>query len=198
MIYLSGHICKYRHERLGFMITPDMGNKVPDGVMVAADNACFNNPHAYTDERYEKFLQKMPLGRTLFATAPDVLGDHGLTVDRSIPMLRLIRSMGLKAAFVAQDGWDDWTTPWKEMDVIFIGGSTRFKFRDGRYAVQAAKRRGIWAHMGRVNSLDRLRAAVGIGCNSADGTYLKFGPDKNWPKLRRWLDHIDEQPGMAI
>jgi len=50
--------------------------------------------------------------------------------------------------------------------------------------------------MGRVNSLDRLRAAIGIGCKSADGTFLKFGPNINWPRLKRWLDHIIEQPEM--
>jgi hypothetical protein len=52
--------------------------------------------------------------------------------------------------------------------------------------------------MGRVHSLDRLRAAVGIGCDSADGTFLRFGPDTNWPRLKYWLDHLDEQQGMAV
>lgn len=198
MIYLSGCIVKERHERLGFMITPDMGNRIPHDAFVAADNACFNNPEAYTDARYEKLLHKMPRNRTLFATAPDVLGDHKATIERSIPMLRRIRFLGLKSAFVAQNGWSEDDTPWDELDAIFIGGSTDFKFRDGRDAVVAAKKHRKWCHMGRVNSLDRLRGAVGIGCDSADGTHLKFGPDKNWPKLKYWLDHITEQPGMAV
>lgn len=175
-----------------------MGNRIPENVFVAADNACFNNPSQYTDARYEALLHKMPPHRTLFASAPDVLGSHLATVDKSIPMLRRIRFLGLKSAFVAQDGWDEETTPWDEFDAIFVGGSTEFKFRGGREAVVAAKKRHKWTHMGRVNSLDRLRAAVGIGCDSSDGTYLKFGPDKNWPKLKYWLDHITEQPGMAV
>lgn len=180
------------------MITPDMGNAVPKDAWVAADNACFNNPKGYSQERYEKRLHGMPRNRTLFATAPDVLGDHKATVEQSIPMLRRIRFLGLKSAFVAQDGWEEDDTPWGEFDVLFVGGSTGFKFRGGRDAVAAAKRRGKWCHMGRVNSLDRLRAAVGIGCDSADGTFLKFGPDVNWPKLKRWLDTITDQPGLAV
>jgi hypothetical protein len=198
MIYLSGVITKYRHARLGFIMTPDQANKVPSDVLVAADNGCFTNPVGYSDARYLKYLKRMPHNRTLFATAPDVLGSHAATVERSVPMLRQIRAMGLKAAFVAQDGWSDDTTPWHELDVIFVGGSTDFKFRGGRAAVAAAKRRSKLAHMGRVNSLDRLRGAVGIGCDSADGTLLRFGPDANWPRIKWWLDHLDNQSEMAV
>ena len=198
MIYLSGVITKYRHARLGFIMTPDRGDKVPTDTLVAADNACFANPAGYSDTRYLKYLERMPRDRTLFATAPDVLGSHEATVERSIPMLRQIRAAGLKAAFVAQDGWSDDTTPWHELDALFVGGSTDFKFRGGRAAVAAAKRRGKLAHMGRVNSLDRLRGAVGIGCDSADGTLLRFGPEVNWPRIKWWLDHLDDQPEMTV
>jgi hypothetical protein len=171
---------------------------------VAADNACFNNPAAYSDVRYEKFLRRMPADRTIFATAPDVFGSHEKTIERSIPMLRQLRSLGFKAAFVAQDGWAEDITPWDEFDCLFIGGSTEFKFRGGRAAVAAAKKRGKWCHMGRVNSLQRFRAALAIGCelaigcDSADGTFLKFGPDVNWPRLKYWFDHISQNPGLAV
>ena len=198
MIYLSGAVTSLRHRNLGFLLTPDMGNAIPDDVPVAADNGCFTKPAGYTDERYAEHLRRFPHNRTLFATAPDVLGDHDATVERSTPILRLIRSLGLPAAFVAQDGWDNETTPWGELDCIFVGGSTEFKFRGGREAVAAAKRRGKWAHMGRVNSLERLRAAKSIGCDSADGTFLRFGPDVNGPRLTRWLDAMDAQPEMAL
>ena len=179
---------------LGFLLTPDMGNKVPEDCIVAGDNACFSNPEDYSDDRFLTFLEKMPRDRTLFAVAPDVLEDHVTTIERSIPMCREIRKLGFKAAFVAQDGFDD--APWDEFDCLFVGGSTGFKFRGGRHAVKAAKQHGKSTHMGRVNSLDRLRAAVGIGCDSADGTYLKFGPDTNAPKLLRWLETINEQHQM--
>jgi hypothetical protein len=180
------------------MMQPDMWNKTPDNAMLAVDNACFNNPSKYSDARYEAYLAKMPLDRTLFATAPDVLGNHAQTVERSVPMLKRLRELGFNAAFVAQDGWDEKTTPWQEFDVLFVGGSTEFKFRGGRDAVAEAKKRGKQAHMGRVNSLDRLRASIGIGCDSADGTCLRFGPDKNWPHLLYWLEHTTNQPEMAV
>jgi hypothetical protein len=181
------------------MMTPDMGNRIPnDDSQLAADNACFNNPEAYSNARYEKFLYRMPRQRTLFATAPDVLGNHKATVELSIPMLRRLRFLGFKSAFVAQDGWKEDSTPWDDMDSIFIGGSTAFKFRGGRAAVEAARKRGKWCHMGRVNSLQRFRAALAIGCDSADGTFLKFGPNTNWLILKYWFDHINENPGLAL
>lgn len=53
---------------------------------------------------------------------------------------------------------------------------------------QEAKRRGKPVHMGRVNSRRRLRYAASIGCDTADGTYLLFGPrGVNLPKLLSWV-----------
>ena len=43
----------------------------------------------------------------------------------------------------------------------------------------------------RVNSLKRLRYAASIGCHSADGTCLAFGPDRNLPRLLGWLTQVN-------
>lgn len=198
MIYLSGVLNDYMHPRYGFIITPRRRQPIPSIGPVAADNDCFNNPESYSDERYEAFLRTMPPERTLFATAADVLGDHAATVQRSKLPLRKIRAIGLKAAFVAQDGWNEKTTPWDEFDVLFVGGTTEFKFRAGRHAAIAAKRRGKAVHMGRVNSLRRLRAAFSIGCDTVDGTFLKFAPDKNWTRFCRWFDSLERQHEMRL
>jgi len=32
--------------------------------------------------------------------------------------------------------------------------------------------------------------------DSVDGTYLKHGPDVNWPKLNAWLDKVRDQTFM--
>jgi len=203
MIYLSGVIsgsaAKVKHPRFGYLITPDRGDKLPrTEVKVAADTGCFTNLAGYSDERYMRLLVDMPVGRTIFATAPDVLGDHLATARLAIPVLRLIRARGLPAAFIAQDGWEERSTPWDEFDVLFVGGSTGFKFRAGREAVRVAKWRGKRTHMGRVNSLRRLRAAASIGCDSVDGTFLRFAPDVNIPRLLAWLTQLDSQSEMVL
>lgn len=79
----------------------------------------------------------------------------------------------------------------------FIGGSDGWKLGPHARALTAeAKRRGKWVHMGRVNSLKRFRYAESIGCDSCDGTYLRFGPDKNLPKLLSWVGDLTDRPGL--
>jgi len=46
------------------------------------------------------------------------------------------------------------------------------------------------ADRSRVNSLRRLRHAAAIGCESADGTFLAYGPDRNLPTLLGWLQTV--------
>lgn len=54
---------------------------------------------------------------------------------------------------------------------MFIGGSTPYKLGDDAAAIVAeARRRGLPAHMGRVNGAPRMAYAATIGCTSVDGT----------------------------
>jgi hypothetical protein len=82
--------------------------------------------------------------------------------------------------------------PWGEFDVLFLGGTTAWKLGPAARDLTAqAVGRGVPVHMGRVNSRRRLHYAHTIGCSSADGTYLTFGPDTNLPKLLGWLADLD-------
>jgi hypothetical protein len=199
MIYLSGVIRKHlRHPMLGFMNTPQMKNKMPHNAPWGADNGRFSNPDAYTDDGYLGWLKEQPGKRCLFAVAPDVLGDHKATVELSLPLLPRLRNLGYQAAFVAQDGWSEHNTPWGEFDVLFIGGTTGFKLGRGACAIAAGQARGKWIHMGRVNSFSRLRVAAALGCNSVDGTFLKYAPDINEPRMLRWFDELNRQPLLRL
>lgn len=40
--------------------------------------------------------------------------------------------------------------------------------------VRQARNHGKWVHMGRVNSMARMERARSMGCNSADGTFIKY------------------------
>ena len=51
--------------------------------------------------------------------------------------------------------------------------------------------------MGRVNSRQRMAIAEWFGCDSVDGTYLTFGPDRNLPRLLSWADEMRRQPSLA-
>lgn len=191
MIYLSGAVGPWHHPDFGFMFTPQMGNILPANVLWAADNGRFAAPEKYTHRGYLEWLRSRPPCNCLFATAPDCLGNHVETVQLSTPLLPWLRAVGYSPAFVAQDGWDEATVPWALFDWLFIGGSTEFKLGLGLTAARQAQRRGKNVHMGRVNSYKRFCIAADAGCVSVDGTFLKFGPKKNWPRLCSWFTNYE-------
>lgn len=89
--------------------------------------------------------------------------------------------------------------PWGQLGALFVGGDTRWKTgHESGALVSEAKRRGLWAHVGRVNSERRLQVAASMGCDSADGTFLKYAPDHNWTRLVRWLDRHDRQHPFVL
>lgn len=174
---------------LGYIDTPLQGNRRPADVIWCADNGCFSS--RFNEEQWWRFLEMNASDTVLcaFATAPDVVGDAGATLERSAPWLPKIRALGYPAAFVGQDGIEELGIPWDDFDAFFIGGSTDWKLSDhARTLAGEARERGKWVHMGRVNSKKRWKLAESWGCDSADGTFLTFGPSVNLPKLLRWFE----------
>jgi len=198
MIYLTGHSSAIVREfawswPIGLMAQPTNGYaaQVGDWPVWAADNGCYAQGDRFSLDRYLTWLGRLvPYRDTcFFAPAPDVVGDMAATLARSLPVLPEIRAKGFKAALVAQDGAERLDLPWETFDALFIGGTTAWKESEAIVGlVREAKAQGKWAHMGRVNSQDRLKRATMLGCDSVDGTYLAFGPDTNLPKLLRWLN----------
>ena len=177
-----------RDGQLGFIDTPAQRNLRPEGVTWCADNGCFSDK--WDEGRWWRFLVKNAehADTCLFAVAPDVVGDAAATAAKSTPWIEKMRDLGYPVAWVAQDGQENLPLPWDRIDCLFIGGSTDWKLgAAARALVGEAKRRGKWAHMGRVNSKRRFDYARLIGCDSVDGTYLTFGPDQNLPKVLDWI-----------
>jgi hypothetical protein len=177
---------------LGFIDTPHQQNARPSGVVWCADNGCFSA--RFQERHWWSFLERHAhdTAQCMFATAPDVVGEAQATLDRSLPWMPKIRGLGYPAALVGQDGLENLTVPWDEFDAFFIGGSTEWKLGSAAADLAAeAKARGKWVHMGRVNSKKRYIYAESIGCDSADGTFLTFGPTVNLPRLMRWFDVPD-------
>lgn len=199
MIYLTGSIGKGIEPYLddgtvGMLHAPHMGNRRKPGWVWAADNGCFNEKTYVGDEKWFAWLTGQSPEGCLFATAPDVVGDHEATVARSLPWLERIRAAGYPAAFVMQDGATAQNVPWDAFDVAFIGGSTGWKLgREVLVLITECRIRGKPVHVGRVNSKKRFLRFAHLGCASADGTYLAFGPDTNLPKLLSWITEYTTQ-----
>jgi len=194
MIYLSGKKIQCT-DQIGVMLSFNAGKQGINGHNIfAADNGCFVQPDKYSDKGFINWLKKLDAKSCLFATAPDVVGDAEATRLRAYPMLKIIRELGFQASYVCQDGERPDLIDWEKMDSVFIGGSTEWKLSQAAGDIIAeGKRRSKWVHMGRVNSFKRLRLAAVLGCDSVDGTFLAFGPDKNKVKLNNWLKELNTQ-----
>lgn len=170
--------------QLGQMVTPDAGNRIVPGVRWALDNGCFSD--RWTPDRWVATLDRhRHTAGCLFAVIPDVVADAAATNERWARWHGTARNRGYRCAYVLQNGCRSIPAA---ASVVFVGGDDEFKLGpEARALVATAKSRGLWVHMGRVNSLRRLRYADLIGCDSVDGTYLAFGPDRNLPRLRGFL-----------
>lgn len=167
----------HEHDHLGRLVTPrhwpSTGEHARELVW-AADNDCFQ---ALDARAWLAMLDGMDAGAGAlkFCTAPDKVGDAATTArmfERWAPELERRR---LPVALVLQDGLEDlpdWLErTWERLAAVFVGGTDDFKLgRPAAELVGEAKRRGLWAHMGRVNSAKRARYAHAIGCDSVDGS----------------------------
>lgn len=194
MLYLSGAKNQAIADdlatgRMGLLNTPASRYSLDNVACWAMDNGCFTNTYP-GDSAYLELLTKMEPHRSscLFVAVPDIVGNGPATLAKFQPIASHIRAAGWPVALVAQDGMQPDQIPWAETDWLFIGGSTEWKLgAEAVSLIQTAKARGVRVHIGRVNSSKRFRTFAGLGADSADGTFIAFGPDKNAPKVRAWM-----------
>lgn len=188
---------------LGCITTPEQGNVIfPTEVDTIADNGCFSGRWRARD--WLSWLDTLPRS-VRFVVVPDVFdpsGDpcHGRTMMRWAEYAPAVKRRGFAAAFVCQVGATASDLP-ADVDALFLGGTTGWKLgEDARRITEWAKAAGLWIHMGRVNSQRRMVAALEMGCDSCDGTFLTYGPDVNLPRLLRYLDgahaRVEAQPPL--
>lgn len=165
---------------LGRLLHPLDGSRVQDsldaGFPVAADNRAFVG---FEEDKFRALLVRVAGMPLLFVTAPDVVGDAAATDALWREWAPVIAAHGLRAAYVAQDGYREAPA---DAGAVFIGGSTEFKLGPVAARIVAeARRRGKWIHMGRVNTVNRIRYAATIGCDSFDGTQWSRWRDTHLP-----------------
>ena len=175
------HIAAQRHPNLGRLVQPRSYPRIRDtanaGIPWAADNDAFNGWDSEAAYRWHRMLDALEdLPGCRFVTVPDVVADADATAHLFDHYAPAVADRGLPLAYVLQDGVLPEDVPWSAIAAVFVGGSTDWKLGEAaRACVVEAKRRGKWAHMGRVNTLRRIRRAASIGCDSIDGTsYVKY------------------------
>jgi hypothetical protein len=134
------------------------------------DNGCFKGFGEYA---FRKLLEREKHARHLcrFVCCPDVVG----SAIRTLEIFECWRHnlSDWPVALVAQDGQESLPIPWRQIQAVFIGGSTAWK--DGPHAasiVRAAKILGKWVHVGRINTPGRFEKFEALGADSMDGSGL--------------------------
>src|SRR5262245_31073333 len=197
ILFVSGTTAtSRRYRRVGELIVPGAGN-APDTLRLAPgrwamDNGAFGG---FDGAAFVRMLERF-YGRRgcRFVAAPDVVADAHQTLQQWPFWSRLIRGIGFPPALVGQDGMTVRDVPWPEIAAFFVGGSTEWKLgpqAEGLIAV--AKARGLWVHMGRVNSQERIWEAARKGCDSFDGSsYSRWG-DRRIPEGLATVDATQGQ-----
>jgi hypothetical protein len=201
--------------RIGMVTSPPQGNRIPPGAVFMADNGRYSEK---TDDRgrqlvgddspgwpghakYLTWLRRKVLPRAadcLFTVAPDQPFDMAATLGLAELWLPYLRRLGLPAALALQNGAENMTIRWADLDVACIGGSYEWKRSPAAaWLIREARAHGVRSHILRMNSGKAIRLAWGMDADSCDGGYLRF-PDTNLPKLLGWLDDIEYRGAQMI
>ena len=181
------------HPHLGRFTQPRSLNSISDLASCGLPWAADNDALAGLDvDAYLTMLDGIAAAdqrNLLFVTAPDaaemtpsgprVSWEGTLWLWRS--WRRALAARGLPLAIVLQDGATAETVPWAELAAVFLGGSDAFK--DGATAAGLlieAERRGLWRHVGRVNTQRRERLLWPLA-DSFDGTQYSRWPETHIP-----------------
>lgn len=182
---------------VGVLIGPSYGKKVPiDRWMpFVLDNDAFTawrDGKPWSESAWHEMLTwvRMTGLRPLWAAVPDVVTNREATMANWPIYSPAIKSIGWKTAFCVQDGMTPADVP-TDADVVFVGGSDGWKFRNLPMWTTNFKR----VHCARVNSPKMIEACERLGCESVDGTGWFRDPSRpdKVPALERFIQGFRNQ-----
>lgn len=157
--------------------------KLEAGVPWLLDNGVFTKK--YNEKNWINQMNRYkPFADTCVGIAvPDVLYNSKETLSfykrysSTIPLC-------YKRLIVTQDGMLVTEIPWQDIDGIFVGGSNQHKLNDCFGIVSFAHKHKKHVHVGRVNSLKRMRRVW--FADTVDGTTLVFDWGKRHEKAQKF------------
>ncbi len=181
--------------RLGWLIGPRARTKtrLRPWVDYALDNDAFTAWTAgteWSEAEWFELLDWVKKTRTtpLWALVPDVVADRQATLNKWEQYAPEIESRGWNAAFAVQDGMTPNDIP-RNADVIFIGGTTEWKWRSLPMWTEHFPR----VHVGRVNEPRRLWTCEDHGVESVDGSgwFRDTEEGRRIWHIQQWLENKD-------
>jgi hypothetical protein len=163
-----------RDHGWSILLTPD--NPIPrEGLRHSADNGAWwahKNNLPFRDKPFMDLVERHGASCD-FVVIPDIVAGGMRSLDFSLSWLPRLKHLK-KLLLPVQDGMDIFTVSQVLHDVtnigIFLGGSTEWKLGTMRdWGIVAAVTRRHY-HVGRVNTMRRIRLAHESGADSFDGT----------------------------
>jgi len=175
-----------KHEgRIGHLHSCDSLVEPRLRVPWALDNGVFGawqSGREWSEEPLFRFLDRYSDWKPMWVVCPDWVADRELTLRRWVDFSPALRAFGVPLAFVVQDGMTVSDVP-KDADIVFVGGTTSWKWRSLREWTGAFPR----VHVGRVNTERLLWMAHDAGAESCDGTGWFRGDKAQLNGLSRYL-----------
>lgn len=191
------HYWQGKYGGLGHLYSPGGARGPFEHLPYALDNGAYGamkNGRPFDEDAFEAHVE-WAAGKEIapmWLAVPDVVGDSEATVrawQARAPQLR--ERFGWDLALCVQDGMTPETVRELEPDVIFVGGTTDWKWSTVPGWCAAFPR----VHVGRCNSPKRLYECAGYGVESVDGTGWFRGDQKQYRGLH---DFIKQQAESRI
>ena len=178
--------------RIGWLLSPG-GWRTPHRWMpYALDNGAFPAWSRGEPWSAESFLESVrvvagqvgmrELHAPRWVLVPDVVADREATLERWAEWAPQLRPFGWPLAFAVQDGMTAADVP-EDADVVFVGGTTDWKWRTVLDWCSTCPR----VHVGRVNGYRGLWDCHDAGAESCDGTGWFRGDQNQLAGLEQYL-----------
>lgn len=189
--YLAGRF----EGRIGHLYSPGALSSLVDFVPFALDNGrfpCWESGREWSEADYLALLERVIAqgGTPRWCLVPDVVGDRDGTLREWDVWHPRLQPYGWPMAFAVQDGMAAADVP-DEADVVFVGGSTAWKWRTLRDWCDAFER----VHVGRVNTNGKLWECHEAGAESCDGTGWFRGDQHQLAGLVSYLERSSAGKG---
>jgi hypothetical protein len=141
---------------------------------IAADNGAWSDYQAgrpFDEAAFERFLDWLPVTPD-WLVLPDIVAGGLRSLDLSVRYLNRCAAVAPLVLLAVQDDIEpaDVSSLVGPGVGIFLGGSTGWKRATMAHWGRFCAERGLYYHVGRVNSIKRISQAIAAGATSVDGS----------------------------
>jgi len=145
-----------------------------EGMPYALDNGAWwawRYGHPFDVAAFMRALDRLGAGAD-WIVVPDILAGGKRSLDFSLSWLDVLRAYGRPLLLPVQDGLEPGDVlPHLRAELgIFVGGSTTWKLDTLSAWGETARRARCYLHVGRVNTVRRVRLCAAAGADSFDGS----------------------------